>query len=775
MIDMIYRSLGLCDQASNSENLSCIEKTTATLGMDPQKVVPILAELLSIPLNNAYSTPIESTPQQKKKITLDTLVAVLQAMAEQHFVLLIVEDLQWIDPSTLELLSKLVTQPGLTNIFTLLTFRNEFTPPWHSQANLTLITLNRLTRKQSGRLIGQLCSHKTLPADVFNEIINKTDGIPFFVEELTNTVLRSDLLNEKEDYYELNMPMSRLGIPSTLQDSLMSRLDSLGEDKELAQLSSILGRDFDHELLSAVSTHGEQRLQMGLNRLINAELFFQRGKPPASQYSFRHALLRETAYQSLLIRTRQTYHQRIAILLKERFPNIISDNPELMAHHCTEAGEYTEAIHYWLAAGRHAVQRSANLEAISHLRNGLLIIDKHPDSSQRTDLELAIQITLGLAVMMSKGYAAPEAEHAYARARELCKDIIDLNAVFPVLCGLWEYYVVRADLTNANNLAHEIHKISVQSHQPNLKLEAHRILGTTQLWQGRLAEALENLQSQEIQTLLAPNNIEAQVSYCQDARVATLANTSVVLWLLGYPDQALERAYLALDLAKKLSHPFSQAYALQFLGTVLQLRGDYKTAGQYADILIALSETYGFPYWAATAKMLRAWVATNDTNANITSARYQDAVNEYEASGNQLARPYFLTLLSTLHIKAGNLEAAKSTIDVALEETELTGEKFFMSELLRMKGELVLSDPYQSDFTVAENLFMKAIDCALQQSAKSLALRAAISLAKLWEKRDPRQDCRGKIISLLGQQLSDIQEGQHTADILAAQQLLAVT
>jgi predicted ATPase/class 3 adenylate cyclase len=765
---MLRRALGLNETANPDDNLARIEQTVATLGMDANNTVPILAELLSVPVNGRYPTKLESTPQQKKQQTLDTLVRVLQTMAQQRFVLLVVEDLQWVDPSTLELLGLLANQPGLTNIFALLTFRNEFSPPWPPRVNLTQITLNRLTRQQSGSMIRQLCKGKTLPMEVFAELINKTDGIPFFVEELTNTVLRSKLLVEQAEHYELNSPMAQLGIPTTLQDSLMSRLDSLGEDKELAQLSAILGREFGHELLSVVSSRDENSLRSGLDRLINAELFFQRGQPPKAWYSFRHALLREAAYQSLLKRTRQQYHQRIAGLLQEHFPHTVADNPELLAHHSTEGGDFETALQYWLAAGHHAIQRSANLEAIAHLNNGLSLLEQLPDAAEWRATELALQTALGLAVMMSKGYAAPEVERAYARARSLCHDMDDIHAVFPVLCGLWEYYIVRADLDSALALARELHQLALQAEDNNLAIEAQRVLGTTQFWQGHLMEALQQLASQD--HLAHDGNKAAPLltlaSYCQDARVAALSNAGCVLWLLGQPDQALDRAHQALDLAKRLAHPFSQAYALHFLSTVHQLRGDRQATAQYAEAQIALSETYGFAFWAATGRMLLAWARADDIPPENTLADFQQALDDYEASGNQLARSYFLALFAELHQQADQIDAALAITDKALQETTVTHEGFFVAELLRLKGELTLA---AGDSQNAEILLSAALDQAQQQGAKSLSLRVAISLARLWQ----NQGNIAMIPALLKEQLNEMGEGNKTADVMLAQRLLA--
>ncbi|NOX76989.1 MAG: AAA family ATPase [Gammaproteobacteria bacterium] len=777
VIELTRRLMGLDDITDTREALTSIEQMVATLSMEADTAVPVLAGLLSLPLGDRYPPVAASTPQQKKQQAMDVLVAILQNLAQQKFVLLVVEDLQWVDASTLELLGQLERQPGLSNLFALFTFRNEFTPPWPTRANLTRVTLNRLTRHQSGSLVRQLCHGKTLPLEVFNEIINQTDGIPFFVEELTNTVLRSELLEEHGDHYALNMPMSQLGIPTTLQDSLMCRLDGLGEDKELAQLSATLGREFDHGLLSAISDRNEDQLRQGLNHLINAELFFQRGTPPRAWYRFRHALLREAAYQSLLKRTRQKYHQRIAALLKGDFQHLIADNPELLAHHCTEAGDYAEAVKYWLAAGRHAIQRSANIEAVAHLNSGLSVLERLPNSPQRRTHELALQTTLGLAAIMSKGYAAPEVEQAYARARELCRNMDDTNAVFPILCGLWEFYVVRARLSTASALAQELKTMAEHSRTPGLVLEAQRVVGTTQFWQGQFVSALEQLEPQDAHPSASSHTARssALAPYCQDSQVATLANAASVHWLLGHPDRALDSAHEALKLAKRLSHPFSQAYALHFLGTVLQLRGDRENTGKYAEALIVLCETYGFAFWTATGKMLRAWAQHDNDCPDITCTLFEQALEHYQASGNQLARSYFIALLAGLYLQAGRLDSARHIIDNALEETAITGEGFFTAELLRIQGELYRESP--PDYPHADTLLSRSLQQACEQKAHGLSLRSATSLA-----RCRAQQCQNNAQpqyplehtqALLRNHLAAITEGQATKDILDARELLA--
>jgi len=763
IIELSQRLLGIDESDSGPQKTARLAKAIATLGLDTTKVVPLVAELLSFPVPEGYADTA-ATPQQKKRRIFDALLDILRVMSEQRLVLLVVEDLQWIDASTLELLGQLIEQPGLNNLFAVFTFRNEFSPAWNSRGNLTRINLNKLTRQQTGSLIRHLCQGKTLPLEVFDEIVNKTDGIPYFIEELTGMVLNSNMLRERADHFELVSSMAELAIPSTLQDSLMSRLDGLGEDKELAQLSATLGREFAHELLAAVSQRNAQSLQQGLNRLLNADLFFQRGQPPKAQYGFRQALLREAAYQSLLRRTRQQYHRRIAELLAAQFPETVATNPELMAYHCGEGGNLREAVDHWLAAGHYALKRSANIEAATHLRQGLAALRQLPDSDQHQALELSLQTSLGLAVMMNKGYAALEVEQAYERARVLCGDLGDASVVYPVLCGLWEFYIVRADLQTAAALARQLHDISSQSHDTARERESQRIQGTTLFWQGRLDEALELLVTSEIN----PERRQTDaIAYCQDSQVAALANAGCILFLHGRPDQALASARQAMELAKRLAHPFSQAYATHFLAVAHQLRGEAEATRRQAEVCIALGDTYGFAFWSATGRMMQAWSLGHNEHAELHIAAYKDGLAAYEACGSRLARSYFLSLLADLYLQAQRFDEAQATVDIALRETTTTGEQFFVAELLRQKSASLAQAP-NSDLAQAEEILNRALQIAMQQSTDSLALRTAIDVARI-------QSDRGDLapaIALLEQRLAKIGEGRETKDVKTASMLL---
>ncbi|MDX1811570.1 MAG: AAA family ATPase, partial [Gammaproteobacteria bacterium] len=766
VVKILNHIMMLNEDLSNEDKLYQIEKAISLYGLSSNIAVPALSELLSIPLNDKYPADIETTPRQKKQLIMDILIEIILSMTRHRFVLFIVEDLQWIDHSTIEFLIQLINQTSLTNIYCLFTFRSDFPIPLEEKDNTELITLNHLTRKQSGDLIHQFCKFKSLPIDVFSEIVEKTDGIPLYIEEFTKAVLRNKTLIEKDNHYELLFPITQFEIPSTLHDLLMSKLDCLGNEKELAQICSILGREFSYELLYAVAERDEYSLHIGLNRLIKSEFILQHGQPPKSRYSFRHGLLCDTAYQSLLRKTRQKYHLLIATLIKNRYGYIISENPEIYAHHCTEAGKVGESLKYWLKAGQKAAQQSANREAIAHYSRGLSLLEKLPNTQENQIWELSFQSSLGLANSICKGYAATEVENAYNRAKELCDSINNIHTTFPVLCGLWEFYIVRARLDTAIELGNQLQDIANISKIPEFLLEARRILGTTFFWRGNLSESIQyfELSSNTPIDVRTPAPLS---SHCQDSHVAAMANGSCALWLLGNPDQALLQANQALELSKHLAHPFSQAYALQFLATIHHLRGDRDEVARIADTQITLSEKYQFPFWAATGKMMFAW-ATSNNNLEISTREFEKAFSNYQQSGNKIARSYFSSLLAQLQNASGDIVAANKSIDQALKECATTNEKYFEAELLRIKGELELTNLNQSDSATAEEYFTKALNTARKQKAISLTLRILVNIFQLIEKNQSKMYHVKMIQDMLIENLQEISEGLDTTDVISA-------
>jgi predicted ATPase len=421
-----------------------------------QETIPLLAPLLALPLPEDRYPPLTFTPERQRQKTLEVLLAMLLEPSAQGPVLFILEDLHWTDPSTLELLELLMDQIPTVSFCALLTCRPTFQPPWSSRSYATQVTLSRLSQLQVGQMAEHVAGGKRLPAEVLRQVVEKTDGVTLFVEEMTKAVLESGILQDVNGHYELTGAVSTLAIPATLHDSLMARLDRLVTAKAVAQYAAVLGRHFSYAVLQAVSQVDELTLQRELGRLVDAELLYQRGLPPQATYLFKHALIRDIAYESLLRSTRQGYHQRVATVLEAQFPETAATQPEILAQHCTEAGLNARAVQYWHQAGQQAIQRSAHVEAVAHLTKGLEVLQTLPDTTERTQQELDVQITLGQALTVTKGYAAPEVEHTYARARELCQQIGETPQLFPVLRGLWNFYLIRRELWTARELAEQL-------------------------------------------------------------------------------------------------------------------------------------------------------------------------------------------------------------------------------------------------------------------------------------------------------------------------------
>ena len=486
MIDLLERvALRFEREESPPQKISKLEGFLVQYGLPLAETVPLLAALLSLPLPADYA-PLTMSPEQQKQQTLHALLTILLRIAAQQPVLFVMEDLHWVDPSTLEFLSLLVDQGPTARILALCTFRPDFSPPWTGRSHLTQVTVHRLLRRQAVEVIRQVAHGKTLPPEVVEQIVAKTDGVPLFVEELTKMVLESDLLQEQEERYELTGPLPPLAIPATLHDSLMARLDRLATVKALAQLGATLGREFAYDLLQAVSPWDEATLQRGLQQLVEAEFLYQQGLPPQATYTFKHALIQDVAYQSLLRSTRQQHHQRIAQALEAQFPETVATQPELVAQHYTAAGCAEQAVLYWQRAGQQASDRSAHVEAVSHVTTGIALLQTLPETPARTQQALTLYIALGAALQVTKGQAAPEVEHAYTQARALCQQVGETPALVPVLFGLWRYYMARSQLHTARELGDTLLRLAQQADDPTLTVLAHYTLGTTWMWRGAL-------------------------------------------------------------------------------------------------------------------------------------------------------------------------------------------------------------------------------------------------------------------------------------------------
>jgi predicted ATPase len=617
---------------------------------------------------------------------------------------------------------------------------------------------------------------KALPPEVVEQVVAKTDGVPLFVEELTKMVLESGLLQEQEERHALTGPLPPLAIPTTLHDSLMARLDRLASVKALAQLGATLGREFAHDLLQAVAPWDEGTLQRGLQQLIAAEFLYQQGPPPQVTYRFKHALIQEAAYQSLLKSTRQRYHRQIAQVMEARFPDICDTQPELVAHHYTAAGLSIPAIRYWRRAGQRAVQRSAHLEAVAHLRKGLELLATLPETPERAQQELDLQATLGPALMALKGYAAPEVADAYARAHELCEQVGDTPQLCEVLVGLCVFYQERAELRTAHELAQQLLSVAQRLQDPVGLLWAHNVLGYTLRLMGEFVHARTHLE----QSLALYNRHTPPTSYSFvfNPGVDSLCGLSETLYVLGYPDQALQRAQEALDLARALSHPFSLAEALSIAARMHRRYGTPHAAQALEDASVALCREQGFAQGLAQGTVLQGWEFAQQGQTEAGIAQMRRGLEALRATGAEVEQPWLLTLLALAYGNVGQPEEGLVLIAEALDIVDKTGKRIDEAGLYRRKGELLLwrerlghrtTGARQQLAGEAEACFHQALAIARRQQAKTLELRAAISLARLWQQHGKRAEARELLAEIYGW----FTQGFDTADLREAKVLLA--
>jgi predicted ATPase len=606
---------------------------------------------------------------------------------------------------------------------------------------------------------------KALPPEVVEQVVAQTDGVPLFVEELTKMVLESGLLQERPERYELAGPLPPLAIPTTLHDSLMARLDRLAMVKGLAQLGAMLGREFSYELLQAVSPWDEGTLHRGLQQLVAVEFLYQQGLPPQATYRFKHALIQDAAYQSLLKSTRQLHHQHIAQVLEVHFPETANTQPELLAHHYTEAALMAQAIPYWQQAGQRAIQRSAHLEAIAHLSKGLEVLRTLSDSPERAQQELDLQIALGQAWMAAKGHGLPEVERAYTRARELCQQVGETPELFPVLWGLWRFYLVRAEYQTARELAEQGLSLAQRVHDPALLLVAHHALGITVYFLGDVTLARVHLE-QGMALYDPQQHHHLAFRYGLDIGVWCLSYGAWPLWLLGYPEQALQRNQEALTLARQLAHPLSLAAALGYGAILHYFCRDGQAAQELAESGMGLSSEEGFPQFLALGRITRGWALAMQGQGEEGIAQLHQGMAAIRAAGVELGRPHFLALFAEAYGQVGQTEAGLTALAEALAAVHNTGERWWEAELYRLQGELLLRRASLTE--EGEACFRQALEMARQQQEKSLELRAATSLSCLWR----QQGKRAEAYALLAPIYSWFTEGFDTADLQEAQALL---
>ena len=761
-IEEIGRAAGFAAGDPHASKLQRLEALLATASLQDEDV-GLIVDLVSLPAAERYRPP-NLSPQRKKERTLEALIRRPDRLARRCPVVMIFEDAHWIDPTSRELLDLFVERIRDRSILLIITFRPEFQPPWIGEPHAAMLVLNRLSRGDRLSLVTQIVGSKTLPDEITAQIVDRTDGVPLFIEELTKSVLESGLLREERNRYVLDGPLPPFAIPTTLHASLMARLDRLGLVRHVAQVGAAFGRWFRYAALRAVCDQSDDELQASLARLVASELVSQSGTPPDAIYTFKHALVQEAAYASLLRNSRRRLHKRIAKRLETHFPELQDSQPEFFARHYTEAGLIEEAISYWRKAARISIERSAMAEAAAQFQKVLDQLALLPDDRARQRQELEVYAALGAVLQAVKGFGAPETGHAYARARELWERLGSPSEFLHIPRGQSIYCAIRGQFDLAQRMDEDLLRLSQEQNDPARLVLAHYSCGRTLMFTGRLSDSRSHLE----ETLALYDKLSHRSLLDQagvDPYVSAQAILGSVLFYLGFPDQSLERSNAAIVEAGRLGHHPSLAITLAFGARLVLLLGDNTALDELASRLIAVSTEQSFAYWRALGTIYGGWAKVNKGDVEEGLVLLRSGSTDYCATGAAAWTPFHLGLLAKACEMAEQVEEAATLLGEALQTVERTGERWFEAELNRHKGRLLHR---QERYAEAEALYRKAMSIAEQQGARLWELRAAVSQARLWGEQGRRIEARDLLKPIYGW----FTEGVDTPDLQKAKRLL---
>jgi class 3 adenylate cyclase/predicted ATPase len=749
MIALVAQGLALAPEDTTAEQLGKLESGLGALASP--EAVALLADFLGLP----SPTPLQMSPELQRRKTIDLLTLWTLALSAVQPLVVFVEDLHWCDASTLELLGHVIAQSATARVLLLATARPEFTPPWPAHSNLTTVQLPRLTTCQARDMVTALAG-PALPAATLDALVARADGVPLYVEELTKAVTEPGAAQSVE------------AIPASLADSLMARLDRLSAAKEVAQRAAVLGREFGYPLLAAMARLDDAALRQGLARLVDAEILFARGEPPAATYTFKHALIQETAYLSLLKRTRQQLHARVVQVLEQRFPERVASAPEVIARHADAAGRVVTAVTYYQRAGERAWDRSAHDEAIIQFRKALALIETLPAGRERDAREAGVQRALGVTLAAARGYAHAETEAAYERARALCEVIGDSATLASVLAGLSGLYANRGEPDRGITLAERLLAMSDETHDRSLVLIGHNNATLAKHYQGRFAASLAHCE--RVLALYDPGRNRGETfdqGFFNDPFVSALNFAAWNLWYLGHADRSLGRAREGVTLARTLGEPFTLAFALFFETVVHRLRRDWRAQRERAADVIALGDIHGFPLWRGLGRMYRGLARVMAGEGVVALVEVAEGRRLAAGTRQRGGLPQLLGVLADGQREAGEHAAALGIVEAGLAVAIETGQHNWDAGLYHLKGELLLaSDPASPAEAAA--LFCRALDIARAQEAKSFELRVATSLARLWLRQGKCAEAR----ALLAPVYAWFTEGFDTSDLVEAKALL---
>jgi class 3 adenylate cyclase/predicted ATPase len=732
-----------------------------------EDALPYLFALLGI---EEQPSPLQQMDAQiRRRRTFEAIKKLLLRESLKQPLIVVFEDLHWIDSETQGFLDTLSESAASAKLLLLMTYRPEYRHEWGQKTYYTQLRLAPLGKAEAEELLTFVLGSDTSLTSVKSLILEKTEGTPLFIEEVVQTLAEEGTLVGEQEHYRLALTPTMLHLPPTVQGVLAARIDRLAPDeKSLLQQLSVIGREFPLSLIRHVIAQPEEALYRLLASLQRKEFLYEQPAFPESEYIFKHALTQDVAYGTVLQERRKILHERTAKAIEELYPSSLSDHYSKLAHHYSHSENTQKAVEYLGLAGQQAVQRSAYAEAIPHLTTALELLKTLPDTSERTQQELSLQIALGPALITTKGWAAQEVGQAYARARELCRKVGETPHLFPVLFGLWAFCVVRAEHRTAYELGEQLLSLAKGVQDLTFLLQAHIAVGNSLSWLGEFASARKHLE-QGIALYESPQHPPLTFLYGGiDPGVHGLSYTALALWLLGYPDQALKRSHEALARAQELSHPFSLAWALSFAAWLHQVRRERQATQERAEPAMTLSTEHGFPFWLGWATVLRGWTVAEQGQGEEGIAQIRQGMAAYQATGAELWRPYWLALLAEAYGKAGQGEEGLAALAEALALVNNTEERMYEAELYRLKGELLFQSRQQSAVADAEECFRQAIDIARRQSATSLELRAVMSLSRLWQQQGKKDEARQLLAEIYGW----FTEGFDTKDLQEAKALL---
>ncbi len=764
LTDMLECQLGFTADDTAEERLAKLDAGLTKWGCSTSDSLPIFAALLSLPAPPNHP-PLMISPPRMKQEFMERLMALLLQMAGRKPAVLAVEDLHWADPSTLEFIELLHKRLPQNRMLVLLTHRPEFELPLPDRLQTRRIVLDRLGDRETEAMITDIAAGAPLPREVLDEIVMQTDGVPIFVEELTKMILDSGLVRAIADSYGPTSKLRTLGIPLTLQDSLLSRLDRLGAAKEVAQLGAVLGRSFRYEVLAAIGDIDEASLKYHLRQLVGAGLFSQQGELPEATYSFKHALVQDAAYESLLRRRRRRLHEQVAEVFQTRFPEIGETEPEILAYHLEAGGHPERAVRYICVAGKRALGHSAYIEAIRHFEKGLDLLKDLPAAQAQRQLELELLLSLGVGLIATQGYAADRVEATYARAMEVCEELGDTP--FQARYGIWAVSIVRGDREATIELANWFRELVRDTADPTVAMMSHAAIGTWAFYRGDYALAEGHLQ-RSIELFDPAQHHTVTREYAAGGAFFGYMVTTLFLWFTGYPDRACAHQEQVLALAESLSDPYTLALTLLYEANLGHELGDLDrvwAATQRADRMLAASE-HDFLFIAAVIQIIQGWVLASQGQIDRGIAQLREGLDSYRATGARILVPYYSAYLTEALLLGGKPEEALPLVDQAIALSRRNLDSFYEPELLRLRSEVAIQlggDPRQIEADLRE---VHAL--ARSQGSKSLALRAATSLCRFLDQRGQQREAA----ALLDAAFREFSEGFETRDLREARALL---